>query len=143
MAILIDAGPVLATIDRADPAGEPVRTLLRASREPLVLSAQVTAEIDYLAGKRLGDGARRAFIEDLADGRYNVQCLAQADYGAVVELEALYADLRPGLTDLSLVVLAERFRTRRIVTFDQRHFRAMTPLQGGTFEILPADYPVG
>jgi hypothetical protein len=37
------------------------------------------------------------------------------------------------------MALAERYGTRRLLTFDERHFRAVTPLQGGAFELLPAD----
>jgi hypothetical protein len=36
-------------------------------------------------------------------------------------------------------VLARRVRTHRLLTFDERAFRAVTPLQGGTFMLLPAD----
>jgi predicted nucleic acid-binding protein len=43
------------------------------------------------------------------------------------------------LADLSIVVLAHRFRTTRIATFDERHFRALRPLDGGSFTLLPAD----
>jgi len=37
------------------------------------------------------------------------------------------------------MVLAERYETRRLLSFDERHFRAVAPLQGGSFELLPAD----
>lgn len=33
----------------------------------------------------------------------------------------------------------ENVRTTRIVSFDERRFRTVTPLQGGAFTILPAD----
>jgi hypothetical protein len=41
------------------------------------------------------------------------------------------------------VVLAARFGTTRILTFDERHFRALIPLQGRHFTILPADHRPG
>ncbi|HVC78911.1 MAG TPA: hypothetical protein VNL35_00225 [Chloroflexota bacterium] len=50
-----------------------------------------------------------------------------------------YRDLRLGLSDASLAILAYRYQTRRILTFDERAFRPVTPLQGGSFLILPAD----
>jgi predicted nucleic acid-binding protein len=50
-----------------------------------------------------------------------------------------YGDLRLGLADASLVVLADRFKTKRIVTFDERAFRVGAPLSGGSFTVLPAD----
>jgi predicted nucleic acid-binding protein len=55
------------------------------------------------------------------------------------DLVARCRDLELGLADASLVVLANRWQTRRILTLDQRAFRAVSPLQGGAFEILPAD----
>jgi predicted nucleic acid-binding protein len=49
------------------------------------------------------------------------------------------SDLGIGLTDASLVVLADRYRTNRILTLNERPFRALEPLGGGSFELLPAD----
>ena len=37
----------------------------------------------------------------------------------------------------SLVVLAERYRTRTILTLDKRHFGVVRPLSGGRFNIVP------
>jgi predicted nucleic acid-binding protein len=137
--LLVDAAPLVAFADRRDPQQELVERLLREERGPLVVPAPVTAEVDYLLGARLGSGARQAFLDDLAAGRFAAECLELGDYGAVADLDRAYGDLAPGLADLSLVVLARRFRTRRVMTFDERHFRAIRPLQGGSFTILPAD----
>ena len=101
------------------------------------MPAPVTAEVDYLLGKRIGRAARLAFLDDLAVGTFVAVCLESDDYRQVVQLESRYADLDVGLADCSVVVLAARFQTRRILTFDERHFRALRPLQGGAFELLP------
>jgi uncharacterized protein len=104
----------------------------------LVVPAPVSAEVDYLLGHRLGRIARLAFLDGLAAGRFHVVCLEEAEYQAVRTLDEAYADLDAGLADLSIVVLADRFRTNRVVTFDRRHFRALRPLDGSpAFEILP------
>lgn len=51
-----------------------------------------------------------------------------------------YRDLGIGLADASIVVLAERYGTRDILTLDERHFRAIRPLSGEpSFRIFPAD----
>jgi predicted nucleic acid-binding protein len=50
-----------------------------------------------------------------------------------------YRDLELGLADASLAVLADRHRTNRLASFNERAFRAITPLSGGHFTILPAD----
>jgi len=56
---------------------------------------------------------------------------------------ARYRDLRLGLADASLVVLAKRYGSRRILTFDERAFRVVVPLQGGSFTSLPGDLGPG
>jgi uncharacterized protein len=137
--VVIDAGPLVAFGDANDPHFASVDHLLRNAEGPLVIPAPVTAEVDYLLGQRLGRGPRRNFIADLAAGRFTVACLERDDYATIAELDSRYADLELGLADCALVVLASRYRTTRIVSFDERHFRAVKPLQGGAFTILPAD----
>lgn len=139
MTLLVDAGPLIAAADRRDPLRETVQRFLVSEPGPLVVPAPVTAEVDYLIGRRLGAGPRHAFMEDLAAARFSVACLEDSDYAAVVRLNRQYADLRLGLADLSLVALAGRLNTTRLLTFDEGHFRAVKPLQGGTFTVLPAD----
>lgn len=50
-----------------------------------------------------------------------------------------YADLHIGIADASIVVLAAKYGTTRVLTFDERHFLAMRPLHAAAFTILPAD----
>lgn len=139
MTLVLDAAPLVALADAKEPQ---LKALLRIRDEEegrLVLPAPVAAEVDYLLGVRFGEAARRAFLNDLAAQRYDVACLEADDYRAVSELDIRYSDLGLGLADCSIAVLAERYETRRLFSFDERHFRAVTPLQGGSFELLPAD----
>lgn len=92
-----------------------------------------------MLGERFGAPARRAFLSDLAAGRFAVAALEREEYQGVLDLEARYADLGLGLADCALIVLAARHRTTRILSFDERHFRAVRPLYGDAFTILPQD----
>ncbi len=139
MTVVIDAGPLVAFGDANDPYFTQIDQLLRAVDGPLVIPAPVTAEVDYLLGQRVGRGPRRNFIADLAAGRFTVACLEREDYATIGDLDARYADLELGLADCALVVIANRYGTDFIVSFDERRFRAVTPLRGGAFTILPAD----
>jgi predicted nucleic acid-binding protein len=75
----------------------------------------------------------------VASGRFLVEGLTADEHGTVARLDEQYADLDLGLADLSVVILAHRFRTRRLLTFHERDFRAVTPLSGGSFMLLPRD----
>ena len=139
MTLVLDAAPLSALLDPDDRRQPVVHRILAEEPGSLVLPAPISAEVDYLVGKLGGRPAQRVFLQDLADGRFLVACLDQHDYGLVQRYDEQYGDLDVGLADLSVVVLAHRFRTSRLLTFDQRHFRALRPLDGGTFTLLPYD----
>lgn len=139
MTLILDAAPLVALADSREPHLQALLKIRDKEEGSLVLPAPVAAEVDYLLGARFGEAARRAFLSDLAAQRYDVACLEAGDYRSVAELDARYADLGLGLADCSILVLAERFGTRRLLSFDERHFRAVAPLQGGSFQLLPAD----
>lgn len=139
MTLLLDAGPLVALADPAEPQRERILDVLTRETGDLVIPAPTTAEVDYLLGQRFGSAARRAFVSDLAAGRFSVASLERADYSTILDLDARYADLELGLADCALVTLAARHRTTRILSFDERHFRVVAPLHGKAFTLLPAD----
>lgn len=141
MTLVLDAAPLVAVADRLDPMQARVAQVLRDEAGDLVVPAPVTAEVDYLLGRRLGRAARLSFLDDLSGGRFTVGCLDAGDHGVVLDLERQYVDIDVGLADLSVVVLASRYGTTRVLTFDERHFRALRPLTGGHFTLLPVDAP--
>ncbi|MGK2858109.1 MAG: PIN domain-containing protein [Thermoanaerobaculia bacterium] len=137
--ILIDTSGLLAALfpDQRRHA-ECARALLRAE-PPRVISPFVLAELDYLIHKFAGVEAELALMEDIARGAYEVASFDKSDIAAAASVIERYLDLGIGLSDASLVVLAERHHTRDVLTLDERHFRAMRPYPRGTFRILPAD----
>jgi hypothetical protein len=124
--------------DANDPEHQGLVSVIEQWPGELVVSAFTAAEADHLILGRLGIGAELALLEDLAIN-YSVQTLDAAGLRLARDLCAQYRDLELGLADASTVVLAGQWATRTIVTFDHRHFRVVTPLQGGAFELLPAD----
>ena len=141
MRLIVDTGPIVAQAERFHPYKAAARRILLSEPEVPILSPMMAAEIDYFLTRRAGVGGNRTFLRDLAAARYEVPCLEPAGYLAADTLNDRYAALNTGLADLSIVILAARYRTNRILTFDQRHFRLLRPIQGGTFTLLPFDTP--
>ena len=139
MKLIVDAGPLVAQVEPGHAGRVPAKEAL--SREPglPVLSPLTAAEVDYLSQAKAGRFGNRPFIADLAAGRFEVAALGTADFAEIERLNNRYRDLSPGIADLSVIVLAARYRTTRLLTFDQRHFRLMRPIQGGHFTLLPID----
>jgi predicted nucleic acid-binding protein len=111
------------------------------SSEPggLILSPFVLAELDCLIATRAGVLADLDVLAGVAAGIYILADVGPDDIAQAAAVVERYQDMRIGLTDASLVVLADRYSTTRLLTLDERHFRAIRPLRGDTFTILPAD----
>ncbi len=139
MSLIVDAAPLVALGDSRDRLHAVVGDVMRAEGGDLVIPAPVSAEVDYLIRRRGSAVAARAFLRDVAAGRFRVEGLTADEHGIAARLDEQYADLDLGLADLSVVILAHRFRTRRLLTFDVRDFRAVRPLAGGSFTLLPRD----
>lgn len=139
MTLIIDTSAVLALANVRDADHEAVRRVRREERGPIVMPAPITTEAEYMLRTRIGHAVADRFLRDLSGGGLHIACLEDHEYEAIAQLNARYADLHLGLADLSIVVIARRFETRRLLTFDARHFRAIEPLQGGSFTLLPAD----
>ena len=139
MALVIDAGALYAQADADEPRHASVAAALQGERDALVTTELAVAEADYLILQRLGVDVELAFIDDLAEGTFMVECLSREEMRIARGLVERYRDLRIGLADASIAVLADRYRTTRLLTFDERAFRAITPIAGGTFTLLPAD----
>jgi predicted nucleic acid-binding protein len=137
--IVADTSGLLAALDRDSRVHEPACAIVAAASTPLVISPFVLGELDYLVATRLGRLAELDLLEQVATGAHELVVFTPDDLEAAVAVVRRYADLGIGLTDASLVVLADRYRTNRIFTLDERHFRALEPLGGGAFELLPAD----
>jgi uncharacterized protein len=135
--IVADTTALLALFNRQEPSHEAVREVVAGEVEPLVVSPYVIAELDYLVMTRLGTDAELAVLTELAGGAYHLADIGAGDLDQARSVVARYPDLGIGVADASLVVLADRYRTRSILTLDRRHFDVLRPLAGGHFRVLP------
>jgi predicted nucleic acid-binding protein len=139
--IICDTGGLVAAYDRQEADGPALRELLDAEAGTLIVSPFVLAELDYMLMSRAGVQAELTLLQDLADEVYQVASFTAWDAEHVEQLARRHADLKLGLAHAHTMVLAapERYGTTRVLTLDHKHFRAVKPLQGGTFTVLPAD----
>lgn len=138
--MIVDTGALFAYFVRADPAHSQVTDMFEreaASGTAFVVSPYVIAELDYLVSTRFGVAAETAVLRELAAGAWSLASLAPSDLASIASVVERYADQQVGVTDASLVVLADRQRTRRIATLDSRHFTVLRALDGEPFELLP------
>jgi predicted nucleic acid-binding protein len=137
--IVLDTSGLLAALDADQRHHEGAREVLAADPGPFLLSPFVLAELDFLLLERVGVHAERALLDQVARGAYDLVTFGAAEVAAAADVLGGYGGLRPGLADASVVVIAGAARTTRLLTLDDRHFRAVRPLWGKAFTLLPAD----
>lgn len=135
--IVADTSGLLVLYNRREKQHADVAKAVAAMRQPLVVSPYVVAELDYLAATRLGVGAEAAILRELAGGAYELAALDSDDLAACAALVERFGDQSIGVADASLVVLADRYRTRTLLTLDHRHFSVLRPQAGGRFRLVP------
>jgi len=118
--ILVDAGALIAFLDRSDNNHDACVEALASISDPLVTVWPAVTEAMYLlSGSPRGQEALFDMIED--DGVAPVG-QDEADLGRMKTLMHKYRDLPMDFADAALVRLAERERLTRILSFDH-HFK--------------------
>lgn len=142
MAIIADSGAVYGLYDRRDAFHNDLRAAIETARDRIILPAPILGEIDYLLRVRLGNAALLRFLQDVQESAFLIEMITLADLRRCAVLISKYHDLDLGLSDASVVAVAERLGTNRILTVDQRDFRAMRSVHGKPFHLLPADLQI-
>ena len=130
---------LVAAHGRIQPIQGNAERVLRDDPGPLILSPFVLAELDYMVNRDSGADGELKVLADVAGGVHSLAEFSRADVAQAAGVVERYSDLRIGLGDASIVVLAASYGTTGVLTLDERHLRAMRPLHAEAFTILPAD----
>lgn len=121
MALILDTGPLYASLDRDD--------------AELLVPAPVLVEVDYWIHARLHPGVLVALLEDIIVGAYRVEELRPEDYERVRQVCDQYADV--GFVDAAVLAVVERLNEPKLATLDRRHFALLRPRHVDALRLLP------
>jgi predicted nucleic acid-binding protein len=139
MALICDTSGVLALYDASNADHAATVAIVEDESGDLLLPVVLLAEVDYLLHTQLGVDAARDFLRALEHEEFKVVALEKSDVIRYAEIVDQYRDLEIGLADAALIAAAERLGIVRLLSFDHRHFRAITPRNSTHFVLLPAD----
>ena len=134
--ILVDAGPLVALIDRGDPAHETCVAAIQTLHDPLVTVWPALTEAMYLL--RGSWRAQSALWSRLETEALDLAPLDESDARRMRELMEKHRDLPMDLADAALVRVAERESMTRIFTLDRRHFSLYRAGRRRRFVIVPS-----
>lgn len=135
--LIVDTGPLVALGDSDDRHHPACRELLETDTGPLVTTALVIAETGYLLNRKLGAAAEQALLAMILDDSLHVEALTKADWARASGLIGTYDDLNLGVTDATLIALAERLKATTIATLNHRDFRVVRPAHVDALELVP------
>jgi hypothetical protein len=136
--VLVDAGPLVALIDRRDVHHARCVEALRGIADPLVTVWPALVEAMYQLDTWREQAALWAMVEA---GPISLAPLEVDDVPALRELMARYRDLPMDLADAALVRVAERDGYRRVFTLDQRDFAVYRVSGRERLTLLPVREP--
>ena len=139
MAIIADSRAIYALYDRKDRHHAAVARALDRERGLVIVPSAILGELDYLLREHLGIQAEIDFIESLISGAFTLENFTSEDVTRCHELITTYRTLDLGLAAAAVIATAERLNIDRILTLDERDFRAVRSKKGRPFVLLPAD----
>jgi predicted nucleic acid-binding protein len=131
--ITLDTSAILSFLDRKEQNHDRTRATVLADRGPYYVPAGILSEVGFLIERRLGISALAALVDDLAAGRFTLDC-GEQDLQRVGELVRKYEDLSLGIADAIVIACAER-NGGDVLTYDLRHFGVVA--REGAIRVLP------
>jgi predicted nucleic acid-binding protein len=133
--VLIDAGPLVALIDRSDDWHLRCRRTFEGLDAPLLTVWPALAEASHLL-KQVERGQAN-LLRLFERGTIGLPVLDIDDLPRINELMQKYHDLPMDLADAALVRVAEREQINRVFTIDRKDFEIYRPARISRFRILP------
>jgi predicted nucleic acid-binding protein len=133
--VLVDTGPLVAIISRADQHHRVCIETLRHLPGPLLSCWPVITEAAWLLRGRAG--AVRQLLGGISEGFLELLSIESSEAAAIGMLMDKYKNIRPQLADVALVYLAERDAVDVIFTLDRRDFSIYNAGRKHPFQIVP------
>lgn len=137
--ILIDAGPLVAIIDRGERDHRACVDCLSEWTGPLLTTWPALTEAMYLLGAAGGWTAQEALWRLVAQGDLEIAVQGAEQCATMRSLMEKYHDRPMDLADASLVALAEERGLRDIFTLDHADFRIYRLHRRRSLRLWPRD----
>jgi uncharacterized protein len=131
---LLDTGPIVALINRADAHHQRATEFFQRFRGQLLSTEAVLTEVAYvLAPSLTHQTAALTWLQRTVNAGF-LRFEGISDLSRVATLLTKYADLPADFADVSLVWLAQQKRIDKVVTIDERDFAIYRSYAGKPFK---------
>lgn len=137
--ILIDTGALYALMDKNDINHSSAKRFYEtlAGRDTLSISVPILTEAYLLIDARLGTYFANRLWQSAIEGVFEILELNKNDIRRAFEIERKYQKAGFGFVDSTCFSLCERYRIRKVFTYDRKHFGLYRPTFSRSLDILP------
>ena len=135
--IIVDTSALLAMHDPRDKHHKKLGEIALKKKHELIISPYVVAEFDYMLSRANSPELSLMALNNLLTSPFELVQLTTEDFVTATKVIQKYQDLKIGITDASLIALASRFETNKVMTLDRRHFGVMKTISGKHLQIIP------
>lgn len=133
--MLVDAGPLVAILNRRDREHATCVDVLTNLRKPLLSTWMPVTEAMYLLD--FSTAAQDALLDMVERGALGILAVGNEDLPGIRSLMSKYRDQPMDFADATLVHVARREALYEVFTLDQRDFGIYRLKQNRTFTIFP------
>ncbi len=133
--VLIDAGPLVAILNRREQDHEVCVSALKKIKRPLLSTWMPVTEAMYLLDSSVA--AQNALLEMIERGFLNILEIGASDLAPIRALINKYNDQPMDFADATLVHVANREGLQDIFTLDRRDFSIYKTKQNRPFRVVP------
>lgn len=134
--ILVDAGPMVAILNRRDRNHKACVKVLKKLRQPLLSTWMPVTEAMYLLDFSVA--AQGALLEMIERGALRILDIGNQDLPGIRSLMKKYSDQPMDFADATLVHVARREALYEVFTLDQRDFGVYRLKQDKSFTVFPS-----
>ena len=134
--MLVDAGPMVAMLNRRDRDHEACVNVLKKLRRPLLSTWMPVTEAMYLLDFSVA--AQGALLEMIERGALRILAIGNQDLPGIRALMKKYSDQPMDFADATLVHVAQREALYELFTLDQHDFGVYRLKQDKSFTVFPS-----
>jgi uncharacterized protein len=133
--VMVDAGPLVAILDRRDEHHLLCRNTLRRIEPPLLTTWPVVTEVAWMLRKQAQ--SLEQLYASVKSGLFRIVPLDESALADMAEFAKRYSALQLQLADLSLLYLSRREQYTKLFTLDRRDFAIISKKWQPKLILLP------
>jgi len=136
MQVLLDTSAIISLTDRSHHLNREIESIATDEKNLCIIPSTVVVEVCQLLKLRFGAEYEIKFIKEIQKSSFIMESVEFPDFKRIIEILEKYQDLNAGFVDASIVAIAERLGTNKLVTLDKKHFSALIPSGFQFFDLL-------